>query len=152
MNQNNFLLLIVIMKKYPFSKASIVVIAMIAIIYSKTNVLCAQELNTAWSAFRHDSMNTGRSSLQGSENNNLKWSFETGGSVDSSPVLDHNGIIYIGSQDKKIYALKPDGTRKWSFDLGNKIFSTPAIDFNNAIYVCAWNGKLYALNLGGKPR
>ncbi len=152
MNQNNFLLLIVIMKKYPFSKASIVVIAMIAIIYSKTNVLCAQELNTAWSAFRHDSMNTGRSSLQGSENNNLKWSFETGGSVDSSPVLDHNGIIYIGSQDKKIYALKPDGTRKWSFDLGNKIFSTPAIDFNNAIYVCAWNGKLYALNLEGKPR
>ena len=97
-------------------------------------------------------MNTGRSSLQGPESNNLKWSCETGGSVDSSPVLDHNGTIYIGSQDKNLYALKQDGTRKWSYDIGTKIFSTPAIDLNNVIYVCAWNGKLLALDLEGKPR
>jgi outer membrane protein assembly factor BamB len=100
------------MKKYPISKPGIFVIVIMAIIYTKTCVLGAQELSTSWSAFRHDSMNTGRSSLQGPESNNLKWSCETGGSVDSSPVLDHNGTIYIGSQDKNLYALKPDGTRK----------------------------------------
>ncbi len=106
------------MKKYPVFKTKIIAIAIMIMIYSVADVLSAQELNTSWSAFRHDSMNTGRSSLQGPVGNNLKWSFETGGSVDSSPVLDHNGTIYIGSQDKTLYALKPDGTRKWSYDIG----------------------------------
>ncbi|MHC4307720.1 MAG: outer membrane protein assembly factor BamB family protein, partial [Planctomycetota bacterium] len=140
------------MRKYFVLKASIIVIAIMVITYSEIGVISAQELNTSWSAFRHDSLNTGRSILQGPENNNLKWSFKTGDSVDSSPVLDHNGTIYIGSQDKKFYAIKPDGKRKWSYDIGSKIFSTPAIDINNVIYICAWNGRLFALDLEGKPR
>ncbi len=67
MNQNNFVF-----------KASIIVIAIMAITYSKAGVISAQELNTSWSAFRHDSLNTGRSTRQGPENNNFKWSFKTG--------------------------------------------------------------------------
>ena len=85
------------MRKHFVIKASIIVIAIMAITYFKIAVIGAQELNTSWPSFRHDSLNTGRSTLQGPENNNLKWSFKTSGSVDSSPVLDHNGTIYIGS-------------------------------------------------------
>ena len=37
-----------------------------------------------------------------------KWEFETGGSMISSPVIGADGTLYIGSRDKKIYAIKTD--------------------------------------------
>jgi len=37
-----------------------------------------------------------------------KWEFETGGSMISSPVIGADGTLYIGSGDKKIYAIKTD--------------------------------------------
>ena len=41
----------------------------------------------------------------------LKWGFQTGGEVESSPVVSSDGAtVYVGSSDKKVYALsvKPD--------------------------------------------
>ena len=131
-------------------ESGIIVIAIISITCVKASIVCAQGLNTSWMVFRHDSLHTGRSTLQGPASNNLKWSFHTGNSVDSSPVLDRKGTIYIGSQDKRFYAIKQDGTLKWSYDVRSKIFSTPAIDLNNTIYVCAWNGQLFAFDMDGK--
>ena len=130
-------------------KTIFIVIAIMAITYSKVYIVCAQGLSTPWSVFRHDSLHTGRSTLQGPDSNNLKWSFRTENIVDSSAVLGRDGTIYIGSQDKRLYAIKPGGTLKWSYDVGSKIFSTPAIS-ENVIYVCAWNGKIFALDLDGK--
>ncbi len=83
-------------------KTIFIVIAIMTITYSKVSVVCAQGLNAPWSAFRHDSLHTGRSTLQGPDSNNLKWSFHTENIVDSSAVLDHDGTIYMGSQDKKL--------------------------------------------------
>jgi len=82
-------------KKLLVFEASVIVIAIIAITCSKAFIVCAQELNTSWMVFRHDSLHTGLSTLQGPDSNNLKWSFHTGNSVDSSPVLDHKGTIYV---------------------------------------------------------
>ena len=46
-----------------------------------------------------------------------KWSFQLGGSdnmVESSPAIDSDGIIYIGSNvDNHLYAINPDGTQRW---------------------------------------
>ena len=36
------------------------------------------------------------------------WDFKTGGSVSSSPALGADGILYVGSEDKKVYAIKTD--------------------------------------------
>ena len=36
------------------------------------------------------------------------WEFETGEWVDSSPANGSDGTIYIGSFDKKLYAIKTD--------------------------------------------
>ena len=36
----------------------------------------------------------------------LRWSVELGGDVDSSPILAADGTIYVGSDDKKLYALR----------------------------------------------
>jgi len=36
------------------------------------------------------------------------WEFETGDAVTSSPAIGSDGTLYIGSLDKKLYALKTD--------------------------------------------
>jgi large repetitive protein len=36
-----------------------------------------------------------------------RWTFETGGSVRSSPALANDGTIVIGSSDRNVYALRP---------------------------------------------
>ena len=36
------------------------------------------------------------------------WEFETGGFVDSSPAIGSDGTVYVGSIDKKLYAIKTD--------------------------------------------
>ena len=36
------------------------------------------------------------------------WEFETGGDVDSSPAIGSDGTVYVGSWDKKLYAIKTD--------------------------------------------
>ena len=36
------------------------------------------------------------------------WEFETGGDVFSSPAIGSDGTVYVGSRDKKLYAIKTD--------------------------------------------
>ena len=36
------------------------------------------------------------------------WEFETGDSVASSPAIGSDGTVYVGSWDKKLYAIKTD--------------------------------------------
>ena len=36
----------------------------------------------------------------------LRWSVELGGDVDSSPTLAADGTIFVGSDDRKLYALR----------------------------------------------
>lgn len=74
----------------------------------------------------------------------LKWCYETGSSVHSSPAIA-NGTIYIGSRDKKLYALNADGSLKWFFETGGAIESSPAIDADGTIYIGSNDGKLYAI-------
>ena len=36
------------------------------------------------------------------------WEFETGDVVISSPAIGSDGTVYVGSDDKKLYAIKTD--------------------------------------------
>ena len=36
------------------------------------------------------------------------WEFETDGLVTSSPAIGSDGTVYVGSEDKKLYAIKTD--------------------------------------------
>ncbi len=79
-----------------------------------------------------------------------KWQFGTGGAVVSSPTIDANGRVVIGSRDGKLYAVKPDGTQSWSVDLGSSIESSPTIAEDGSIYVGAESGDLVALKSSGE--
>ncbi len=35
----------------------------------------------------------------------LKWSFQTGNQVHSSPAIGADGTVYVGSYDGKLYAI-----------------------------------------------
>jgi outer membrane protein assembly factor BamB len=55
------------------------------------------------------------------------WSFHTGNSVTSSPA-EVNGVVYVGSDDGHVYALKAaTGAKLWSFTTGNFFNSSPAV-------------------------
>ena len=57
----------------------------------------------------------------------LQWRVQTGGMVQSSAAL-HEGTLYIGSGDGRLYALDSrTGAQRWQFRTGRAISSTPAV-------------------------
>ncbi|MHA2100162.1 MAG: outer membrane protein assembly factor BamB family protein, partial [Candidatus Kariarchaeaceae archaeon] len=67
----------------------------------------------------------------------------------SSPAIGSDGTIYVGSWDKKLYAINPDGTEKWNFTTLGAIDSSPAISPDGIIYFGSYDNKLYAINPDG---
>ena len=57
----------------------------------------------------------------------LQWRVQTGGMVQSSASL-HEGTLYIGSGDGRLYALDATtGAQRWQFRTARAISSTPAV-------------------------
>ena len=72
------------------------------------------------------------------------------GKVVSSAAIDADEAIYFGSHDRKLYALRADGTKAWDFTTGGPILSSPAVDKDGTIYFTSIDGLFYALASDGK--
>jgi outer membrane protein assembly factor BamB len=97
-----------------------------------------------WAMFRKD---TARSSVAsaGPSNLTLAWKFTTEGAVISSPSVA-DGIVYVGSQDKCIYALGAwSGTLLWKFETLGTIESSPAVAGGRVFTGCD-DGYVYCLD------
>ncbi len=114
-----------------------------------SNLSFAQLADAPWASFQNDVYNSGRSMFVGSQTDSLQWTFETGGKVNSSPVIDKSGTIYFGSGDHNFYALNPDGTLKWKYQTNGEVTSTAALGANHTIYFGSADSNLYALSLDG---
>ena len=79
----------------------------------------------------------------------LKWRYETGLFVESSPAIGVDGTVYVGSQDYYLYAINPDGTLKWRYRTGSSIQTSPAIGVDGTVYVGSSDDYLYAINPDG---
>jgi len=89
----------------------------------------------------------------GEDTANLKkWEFTIGSWIRSSPAVASDGTIYIGSDDKYLYALNPDGTFKWRFATGDYVCSSPAVGPDGTIFVGSYDKNLYALNPDGSQK
>jgi outer membrane protein assembly factor BamB len=76
----------------------------------------------------------------------VKWTFHTGGEVTSSPAIV-NGVVYVGSNDGKLYAIdQQTGSEKWHFTTQARIPSSPAVA-NGLVYFGSYDGNFYAVNL-----
>jgi outer membrane protein assembly factor BamB len=115
-------------------------------IFSANNVIL---LESPWPMFQHDPQHTGRSPYSGPSTPKVKWSYTTGGAIDSCPAIGADGTTYAGSSDGKLYAMNPDGSLKWSYTNGGEIHSSPAIRADGTIYIGNYDGKLYAINPDG---
>jgi outer membrane protein assembly factor BamB len=109
--------------------------------------------DSPWPMFQGNLNHTGQSFYNTSTNpGKMRWSFNTGGYVFSSPAIGLDGSIYIGSTDNNLYAVNPDGTEKWNYSTGDLIHSSPAINTEGTIFVGSKDGKLYAINPNGTEK
>jgi outer membrane protein assembly factor BamB len=107
-------------------------------------------VNTNWSQFHftpdHKGLNPYENVLNTHTVGNLSllWTYKTGGPVQSPPIVA-NGVVYIGSNDGNVYALKAStGTLLWSFPTGEVMAVSPALAVSN--------GEVYVgSNSGGGP-
>jgi outer membrane protein assembly factor BamB len=92
--------------------------------------------------------------VYGQADGSPRWAgpFTTGGYILSSPAVAPDGTIYFGTQDKKLYAINPNGSLKWTFTAGDWIDSTPAIGADGTIYFGCWDGNLYAVTPQGTEK
>ena len=112
------------------------------------NALNKGPMNSPWPMYRRDMRHTGRSPYGKMGCTGIpKWKIKIGGLINSSPVIDRDGIIYIGCG--KLYALYPNGTIKWSVDL-DYIYGAPALAEDGTIYACTQeHARLYAIDPDG---
>jgi outer membrane protein assembly factor BamB len=86
------------------------------------------------------------------------WTAATGGPVISSPAVA-NGVVYVGSNDNKLYAFDARGTTGctgspkvcaplWTATTGDDVRSSPAVA-NGVVYVGSNDNKLYAFDAAG---
>ena len=110
--------------------------------YSTANQIWAIG-TVGWPMFRHDPAHTAEGQ-SGPDNLTLRWEFQTGGAVVSSPSIA-NGIAYFGSQDKNIYAVDArSGTLIWKFATQDRIESSPAV-VDGRVYTGSDDGNVYCL-------
>lgn len=82
----------------------------------------------------------------------LKWVTKLYRTIASTPAIDNNGIIYIGTiwNQNHLFALySNNGTVKWSYYTGDDIDSSPAIGADGTIYFGDWGGWIHAVNPNG---
>ena len=106
-----------------------------------------------WPMYCHDVRHTGRSPYSTASNpGTVKWKFETEYGIDSSPTIDENGTIYIGSNEGYLFAFYPNGTEKWRFTTNFIVDSSPAIAEDGTIYVGSHDDYFYAVYPNGTLR
>lgn len=127
-------------------------------------VIGALSVSTAtaeWKTYQHDETHSGLSTASDIATSNVAsltpaWSFQTGDWVTGTPIVS-GGVVYIGSWDGHMYALREsDGSLVWSFDGGRfpqieKCSTTYGIDSTAALsggklYFGNGLAQLYALN------
>ena len=75
----------------------------------------------------------------------VKWKFQTGGPVLSSPAISA-GTVYFGSADHTFYALdERTGVLRWKFATHGRISSSPAVA-DQRVYFGSYDGRFYALD------
>lgn len=71
--------------------------------------------------------------------------FQTGDKIWSTIVVDGD-TLYVGSFDKKLYALNTvDGSQRWQFEVGGAIGSALLV-YNDTVYIGSFDGRFYAVN------
>lgn len=102
--------------------------------------------HSPWPKFRRDAAQTGRSPLLPRDSGQTPWMFPTGKGVFSSPVIDGDGTVYVGSADRNFYAIGREGALEWKFATGEIIDSAALLDNQGRVIFGSGDGHVYALD------
>lgn len=100
-----------------------------------------------WPKFRRTARQTGASEVAPPAAGSITtepWAFQTGKGIFSTPVVGGDGTVYVGSGDRRFYALDAAGTERWSFATGEIIDSSALLDDEGRLFVGSGDGHLYA--------
>lgn len=108
-------------------------------------------MESCWPTYGQNNRHTGLSPYPTRDNPmTVKWKFEAEFlGFESSPVIDNDGVLYIGARDSNLYAINPDGTERWRYDLNGWPSESPALAEDGTIYVGSLDNHLYAINPNG---
>lgn len=79
----------------------------------------------------------------------LKWSFSTGGQINTTAALADDGTLYFGADNQNLYALdSSDGSQKWVYSSGGRTYGcSPAIATDGTVYFGSReNRRFHAIN------
>jgi len=82
----------------------------------------------------------------------VRFRFRAADKIFSSPSIDDDGTVYVGSQDDHLYAITPEGQLRWSFTARNDIDSGPVVGDDGTIYCASDDHRVYALDRNGELR
>lgn len=99
-----------------------------------------------WSMFGRDALHRRRSPYAGPQTANLRWSYHTDDGLYSSPAIGADGTVYVGSNDKYLYALYPDGSMRWRYPTGGWVWGSPTIGPDGYVYFGSFDGRLYCVS------
>jgi len=99
-----------------------------------------------WPKFRGNELQNGRSPVSKEFGDGSPWTYMTKKGIFSSPVVDGNGTVYVGSADKKFYALNKDGSLKWFVQTDEIIDSSALLDDRGMVYFGSGDGHVYAVD------
>lgn len=80
----------------------------------------------------------------------VDWIQTIGGKISSTPAVDRDGAIFIGAEDRRVYAFEPQiGTIRWTFDAKKPFRSAIALGIGGRVLAGSDDKSLYAI---GEPR
>ncbi|MFO0938626.1 MAG: PQQ-binding-like beta-propeller repeat protein [Gemmataceae bacterium] len=98
-----------------------------------------------WPVFRGNSAMTGLADTEIKGELDVAWTFKTGNAIDSTPVVV-NGVVYVGSADKHVYAVDfATGLQKWKTPLGSPVRAAPGVK-DGRVYLGDVDGKFHCLD------
>jgi outer membrane protein assembly factor BamB len=112
----------------------------------KTTLMVYSSMPAPWQSFGRDARHAGLSPFKGPDNpNHYSWN-TTGDRIYSSPAIDLDGTVYVGSDDGNLYAFNASGYKKWAFQIGSSAYyNSPAIGLDRTVYFGA-GYSLYAID------
>lgn len=105
-----------------------------------------QDVPDSWPMFRGSPALQGISQTQLPKTLKLRWSYQTGGSIDSSAAIV-SGIVYVGSGDGVLHAIDlATGKPRWQYKTGGSFGESSPCVHNGVVYIGALEGILHAVD------
>lgn len=106
----------------------------------------ALDPTSPWPKMRGGARQQGRSVVPAIDPGSEPWRLATGKGIFSSPVIDGDGTVYIGSADQRFRAIGADGSVRWELETGEIVDSAALLDDEGRVVFGSGDGIVYALD------